>query len=108
MRFIEGLTRPLELAAVLVARRSHSGGLPGEGRIVVSPEASQIGARLDDHHAPETNRRMAICRRCGAQTNGPDGRHHVPNERRLPRYNDWLDAQTLTSSIDRVGDLFKK
>lgn len=75
---------------------------------MVSPEASQIGARLDEHHAPETNGRMAVCRRCGAQTNGPDGRQHVPHERRLPRYTDWLDAQTLTSGIDRVGDLFKK
>ena len=83
-------------------------GAPGEGSIVVSPEVSQVGARLDEHHAPETNGRMAVCRRCGARTNGPNGRQHVPDERRLPRYNDWLDAQTRTSRIDRVEDLFKK
>ncbi len=75
---------------------------------MVSPEASQVGARLDEHHSPETNGRMAVCRRCGAQTNGPGGRQHVPAERRLDHFNDWLDAQARRSRIDRVGGLFKK
>jgi hypothetical protein len=33
---------------------------------VVSPEAQQLGSRLDEDHAPETNGRMSVCRRCGA------------------------------------------
>jgi len=71
---------------------------------MVSPEASLLGARLDENHAPETNGRMAVCRRCGAQTEGPRGRHHVPNERLLARSSDWLDAQSRTRHIDRARD----
>jgi hypothetical protein len=56
----------------------------GREEIVVSPEALQLASRLDEHHAPETNGRMSVCRRCGAQTDGPKGRH-VPNERQLER-----------------------
>jgi hypothetical protein len=67
---------------------------------MVSTEPSDVGRRLDQHHYPETNGRMAVCRRCGAQTNGPDGRHHVPGEGRVARSNDWLDAQSRLSSID--------
>ncbi len=66
-------------------------------------EASNIGVRLDQHHSPETNGRMAICRRCGAQTDSPEGHHHVPNGSRVEkRSNDWLDAQSRLSSIDRA------
>jgi hypothetical protein len=104
-RGIESLTSSVRS---LWLRGATVGAPPSDGRIVVSPEASQIGARLDEHHAPETNGRMAVCRRCGAQTNGPDGRQHVPDERRLPRYKDWLDARTPTSRIGGVGDLFKE
>jgi len=61
---------------------------------MISPEASLLGARLDEHHSPETNGRMAVCRRCGAQTESPQGRKHVPNERRLARSEQWLVAQS--------------
>jgi len=71
---------------------------------MVSTEASDIGARLDEHHYPETNGRMAVCRRCGAKTNAPDGDHHVPDERRLARHSDWLDAQAQKGHIDRARD----
>jgi len=66
---------------------------------MVSPEASLIGARLDEHHSPETNGRMAVCRRCGARTDSPLGRHHVPSESRLPRFDEWLDAQSRMSAL---------
>jgi hypothetical protein len=75
---------------------------------MVSPEASNVGERLDEHHCPETNGRMAVCRRCGAQTDGPEGHHHVPDGRRVARYNDWLDAQSRLSSIDRVRGSFNR
>jgi hypothetical protein len=68
---------------------------------VVSPEAQQLGSRLDEHHAPETNGRMSVCRRCGAQTDGPKGLH-TPDERQLGRALQWLDAQSLRSGIDRA------
>jgi hypothetical protein len=68
---------------------------------VVSPEAQQLGSRLDEHHAPETNERMSVCRRCGAQTDGPKGLH-TPNEGQLERALQWLDAQSLRSGIDRA------
>ena len=68
---------------------------------MVSAEAQQLGSRLDEHHAPETNGRMSVCRRCGAQTDGPKGLH-IPDERQLERALQWLDAQSLSSGIDRA------
>jgi hypothetical protein len=79
---------------------------------MISPEASLLGARLDQHHSPETNGRMAVCRRCGAQTNGPDGRQHIPHELRLDRSTTWLDMQTRVDAqktlLERAKDSFKR
>jgi len=75
---------------------------------MVSPEATLIGARLDEHHAPETNGRMTVCRRCGAQTDSPLGLNHVPSEGRLTRLDEWLDAQLRMSRIDLSRGLLKK
>jgi len=73
----------------------------------LSPEApvdarvdSTVGARLDEHHAPETNGRMPVCRRCGTQTESPEGRQHVPSERQLTRSSEWLEKQSRASRID--------
>jgi hypothetical protein len=71
---------------------------------MVSPEAAILGTRLDEHHAPETNGRMAVCRRCGAQTESPEGRQHVPNELRLVRSEQWLDAQSRARHIDHARE----
>lgn len=82
------------------------------GARMVSPEASLLGARLDEHHSPETNGRMAVCRRCGAQTNEPNGRQHVPHELRLGHSNAWLDMQIRLDAqkalLDRAKDSFKR
>jgi hypothetical protein len=67
-----------------------------------TPEATNVAARLDEHHAPETNGRMSVCRRCGALTNGPAGLHHIPPERQLSRSNDWLIAQSRLVDIERA------
>ena len=75
---------------------------------MVSPEASILGARLDENHSPETNGRMAVCRRCGAQTESPQGRQHVPNERRLARSEEWLDAQKRARSIAAARESLKR
>ncbi len=72
---------------------------------MVSPEATLIGARLDEHHAPETNGRMAVCRRCGAQTDSPLGLNHVPSEGRLERLEKWLDAQLRMTRVDHARDV---
>jgi hypothetical protein len=69
---------------------------------VISPEATSVGARLDEHHPPETNGRMSVCRRCGTKTDDPLGRQHVPDERQVIRSNKWLDAQLRVSRIERA------
>jgi hypothetical protein len=71
---------------------------------MVTAEVSQVGTQLDEHHAPETNGRMSVCRRCGALTDGPGGLHHIPVERQLARSHEWLIAQSLLRSIDRARE----
>jgi hypothetical protein len=75
---------------------------------VTTTEALSIGARLDEHHVPETNGRMAVCRRCGAQTDGPNGVQHVPDEARLTRSADWLEAQGRMSRINAARTSLEK
>lgn len=60
-----------------------------------------LGARLDDHHAAETNGRMAICRRCGARTGGPAGAHD-PHERQMAPLAEWLMAQSRLADAERA------
>ncbi len=64
-------------------------------------DAIRTAARLDEHHAPETNGWMAVCRRCGMQTDGPQGQH-LPSERQLVRANAWLDGQAMNLRIARL------
>lgn len=64
-----------------------------------------MGIQLDEHHAPETNGRMSVCRRCGAKTDGPIGLHHIPAERELIRSKEWLMAQSRIMQIDRARRL---
>jgi hypothetical protein len=63
-----------------------------------TPDASLVGRQLDAHHLPETNGRMATCRRCGLRTDGPDGRH-APAEQQLIQARRWLDTQSLSATI---------
>jgi hypothetical protein len=83
-------------------------GAQGDRRIMISSEASFVGTQLDEHHAPETNGRMSVCRRCGTLTDGPKGEHHVPDERQLVRSNEWMIAQSRMRSIDRARELHAK
>jgi hypothetical protein len=71
-------------------------------RHVSTAAAVQAGSELDVHHVPETNGRMSVCRRCGSQTDGPEGRHHIPAERQLIRSGEWLAAQSRIGHIDRI------
>lgn len=69
---------------------------------MTSIDASQLAVRLDKDHLPETNGRMAICRRCGVSTDGPNGQCHLPSERQVARAGRWLDEQARLNSVERA------
>jgi hypothetical protein len=69
--------------------------------VVISLQPSDLGARLDEDHLPETNGRMAVCRRCGIMTESSEGRQHRPAERQLAQANEWLDLQTRMAKLAR-------
>ena len=66
---------------------------------MTSSEALRLAAELDEHHAPETNGRIPVCRRCGARTDSPTGVHHVVQEGRESRASGWLKAQSRLRDI---------
>ncbi len=72
---------------------------------MASAESSLVGAQLDEHHAPETNGRMSVCRRCGALTDSPMGLQHVPHPSQVTRSNQWLVAQSRLLHIERLREL---
>jgi hypothetical protein len=67
---------------------------------MTSTECSQVAAQLDEHHAPETNGRIAVCRKCGARADGPNGLHHVVQTGRAGRSSEWLVAQSRLRDIE--------
>jgi hypothetical protein len=79
----------------------------GEEPDMISEQASNLGSRLDDDHLPETNGRMAVCRRCGSHTETPEGLKHAPDERQLTKSNEWLDMQDRASRIQRSISAFR-
>ena len=70
-------------------------------------EATRVGSELDADHAPETNGRMAVCRRCGVRTDSPTGVHHVLTEQQLLRSEDWLRLQAQQRRIERVREFHR-
>jgi hypothetical protein len=80
----------------------------GDRRMMTGAEASQVGTQLDEDHAPETNGRMSVCRRCGARTDGPVGLHHRPDERELPRSTAWLIAEAQRRRLDHIRRAFRR
>ncbi len=66
---------------------------------MTSSEALHVAAQLDEDHAPETNGRIPVCRRCGARTDGPTGLHHILQEARVGRSSEWLLAQSRLRAI---------
>jgi hypothetical protein len=66
---------------------------------MTSSESSDIAAQLDQHHLPETNGRIPVCRRCGARTDSPTGLHHLVSEGRASRSEQWLTAQSRLRDI---------
>lgn len=59
-----------------------------------SDELFQMGVRLDDNHVPETNGRIAVCRRCGMRTDVLHGAH-LPSEPDLVKASNWLRQQAI-------------
>jgi hypothetical protein len=66
---------------------------------MTSSESLRVAAQLDEDHAPETNGRIPVCRRCGARTDSPTGLHHVLQEGRVNRSSEWLIAQSRLRDI---------
>jgi hypothetical protein len=67
---------------------------------MIGSENMELRIRLDAHHLPETNGRMAVCRRCGARTDSPEGLHHVLAESQVTRSSNWLVAQSRLQDIE--------
>jgi hypothetical protein len=72
---------------------------------MTSSECLHVAGQLDEHHAPETNGRIAVCRKCGARTDGPTGAHHVIQEGRVTRSSEWLVAQSRLRDIAHAQKL---
>jgi hypothetical protein len=69
-----------------------------------SAESSDVGLQLDEHHLPETNGRISVCRRCGARTDNPIGLHHAPHDSQLERSGNWLIAQLRRQEIEAANE----
>jgi hypothetical protein len=72
---------------------------------MTTPESSDVAAQLDQHHLPETNGRIPVCRRCGARTDCAAGLHHELREAHVSRSVDWLTAQSRLQDIARSKSL---
>ena len=66
---------------------------------MTSSECVHVAAQLDEHHAPETNGRIPVCRRCGTRTESPAGLHHALQEAQVKRSSEWLIAQSRLRDI---------
>lgn len=66
---------------------------------MTASECLHVAAQLDEDHAPETNGRIPVCRKCGARTDGPTGVHHVVQDGRAGRSSEWLVAQSRLRDI---------
>lgn len=71
---------------------------------MIAAESSDIGLRLDEHHLPQTNGRISVCRRCGARTDNPIGLHHAPLGSQVQRSGDWLIAQLRRREIEAANE----
>jgi hypothetical protein len=96
---------PADSGCDVVTLESCSSGRLSEGDTMASPEASLLGTRLDADHPPETNGRMAICRRCGFATGGDASDLHAPVEVQGAKANRWLGAQAHARRVARARGL---
>jgi hypothetical protein len=73
---------------------------------MTASDVEQVQAELDEDHRPETNGRMAVCRRCGVRTDSPAGTRHVLDERRLVRSRKWLALQEHDRRVRRLLEAY--
>ena len=71
-------------------------------RMLVVDELVQLSERLDEDHLPETNGRMAICRRCGFRATSEAGEHHVLVEGQAARAQGWLGGQATANRLTKA------
>ena len=74
---------------------------------MVSTESLSVGSQLDQHHAPETNGRMSVCRKCGTRTDDSAGHHHQPSDQQLTRSSEWLLSAARAARIAQARTLRK-
>ena len=70
--------------------------------MLVVDELAQLSQRLDEDHLPETNGRMAICRRCGFRATSEAGEHHVLIEGQGARAEGWLGGQATANRLTKA------
>ena len=67
-----------------------------------SPVVSPVGSKLDEDHVPETNGRMAVCRRCGFRTDGKTGQRTLPMDGQDAKATRWLDGQAKANRVAKA------
>ncbi len=63
---------------------------------------ASLGVRLDEDHLPETNGRMAVCRRCGFRTAGMRSDRHAPVDGQEAKAKRWLDAEAHARRVAKA------
>jgi hypothetical protein len=69
-----------------------------KGDLMAPSDVSKLSTQLDQDHAPETNGRMTVCRRCGVRTEETSSRHEATEELQV-KAGRWLDSQALASRV---------
>jgi hypothetical protein len=70
----------------------------------MADEISELSQRLDQDHSPETNGRMAVCRRCGFRASSKEGEHHVLLEGQAARATSWLGGQATANRLTKARE----
>ncbi len=69
---------------------------------MAASEESSMGTQLDQDHLPETNGRMAVCRRCGFRTAGVTSDRHAPIGAQEAKATQWLDGQAHARRVTKA------
>ena len=69
-----------------------------KGDLMAPSDVSLLSIQLDEDHAPETNGRMTVCRRCGFRTEETSSRHAATEEHKV-KAGRWLDNQALATRM---------
>jgi hypothetical protein len=72
-----------------------------KGDLMAPSDTSQVSLLLDEDHAPETNGRMPVCRRCGFRTEEASNRHAATDEHQA-KAGRWLDNQALAGRVAKA------